>query len=345
MGFTASYVLSLGSRARQADGCIWQKEATWIRGPARSWGASTSETGKTLFIDLHSKFHDQTRRGLCCGAISCARLPLGWVLLGHTASGNCHQPSSHMGLGSHSSWGYDSVPSSGMGKAGCSRSSKTTPLRTRIRPICLPLSSLVSVPQLDSADEQSRWLGYYLGTAVMNSVCQDLELVLIKLPPSPSLSGFQYWALHIPLQFMWWEIRVGAPMKWPTMLREAGCPSWVISLWRNQRLCVVLCYTGKMQLMYSCFSYSSNLVCLGLWAIGGVSASPLCSRIPSVLSCTWIDISSSCEKEQSEEWPMSPSWWHYSKSSFLNSQHFLLYFLVLIFKKALCQPALVTYFR
>lgn len=186
---------------------------------------------------------------------------------------------------------------------------------------------------------------YYLGAAVMNSACQGLELVLTKLPSSPSLSGFQYWALHIPLPFVWWEIRVGAPMKWPTMLREAGCPSWAPSLWRNQRLCVVLCCSGEVQLMCSCFSYSSNLACLGLWGIGGVSASPLCSRIPSVLSCTCIDISSSCEEEQSEEWPMSPSWWHHSKSSFLNSQHFLLYFLVLIFKKALFQPALVTYVR
>lgn len=31
----------------------------------------------------------------------------------------------------------------------------------------------------------------------MNSVCQDHGLVLAKLPPSPSQSGFQYWALHI----------------------------------------------------------------------------------------------------------------------------------------------------
>lgn len=96
-----------------------------------------------------------------------------------------------------------------------------------------------------------------------------------------------------PYTFVWWEIRVGAPLKWPTLhrpMREAGCPPGVLCLWRNQRLWVMLCYAAEMQLMCSSFFYPSNLVGLGLWGIGGVSASPLCSRVPSVLSCTWIDI-------------------------------------------------------
>ena len=43
---------------------------------------------------------------------------------------------------------------------------------------------------------------------------------------------------------------------------------------------------------------------------GHCSASPPCSRIPSVVFRSWILFScSSCEGEWSEEWPMLPSWW------------------------------------
>lgn len=219
-----------------------------------------------------------------------------------------------------------------MCKPDCSRSSKTTPLRTRIRPICIPLSSPVSVPQLDSADEQRHWLGLLLGHRRYELRLPRSWAGSCKANPFSITVRFSVLGPTHSIAIRVVRDQSRGSMKWPTMLREAGCPPWVLSLWRNQRLCVVLYCPGEMQLMCSCSSYPSNPVCLGLWGIRGVSAAPLCSRIPLVLSCTWIDISSSCEGEQSQEWPMSPSWWHHSKSSFLNSQHFLLYFLVLIKK-------------
>lgn len=53
-------------------------------------------------------------------------------------------------------------------------------------------------------------------------------------------------------------------------------------------------------------------VCLGLCCTGGTWASPSCSRIFSMASCSWIIVSCcSYAKEWRQEPPMSPSWWHH----------------------------------
>lgn len=83
------------------------------------------------------------------------------------------------------------------------------------------------------------------------------------------------WATQIPLQSPWCKIRVGPPIKLPTMLEQEmalavphskfsfltrGCGGLV------EPLCVLLHCPGEgvMWLMCSHFSYASNAVCLGL---------------------------------------------------------------------------------
>lgn len=44
-----------------------------------------------------------------------------------------------------------------------------------------------------------------------------------------------------------------------------------------------------------------HAVCLGLWGAGGIQAPLLHSRILSVVSCFWTNVSHSCEGEQIQE--------------------------------------------
>ena len=119
----------------------------------------------------------------------------------------------------HSGWGCDSAPWVGVGKQGY-RADKIPRLRIQIRQICTLLSSLVRVHlQLHSADEQSCWLGLLLGhcryeLSLPRSVCW-----LLQTPPHFSVS------VRFPVQSPWYEIRVQAPVKWPTML----CGGWLSS--------------------------------------------------------------------------------------------------------------------
>lgn len=151
---------------------------------------------------------------------------LAWVRLGHTASRSCHQPSCQMGL--------EVIAGRAMTQyldLACANQTVLGPAKLLLwehesgpsashwvpRSVCPSL-----ILQMSNA---TGW-DYYLGTADMNSDCPDHGLVLAKLTPSPSQSGFQYWALHIPLQFVWWEIRVGAlwsgPQCWGRLVVHLG---------------------------------------------------------------------------------------------------------------------------
>lgn len=62
-----------------------------------------------------------------------------------------------------------------------------------------------------------------------------------------------------------------------------------------------------------CTPWPSDAICLGLCGSGGASASSLCSRILSVVSCpcwTRIVVGCSCEGEPSQEGLTSPWWCH-----------------------------------
>lgn len=124
----------------------------------------------------------------------------------------------------HEGWGCDSTPCLGIGKPG-SRAGKAPHLRTWIKQICTPPSSLgQSVPLTWSADEQNCLLGLLLGTVGINSVCQDPGAGCCKfLSHSPTSQIPSVWELQIPLQSPWCKIRVGVPRNQPTVLREAGC--------------------------------------------------------------------------------------------------------------------------
>lgn len=98
----------------------------------------------------------------------------------------------------HSMYGSDSAPCLSMHKLG-SRASKTLCLRIQFRHICTLLSSWVRVhPQLGSVGKQSCCLGLLLGTASMNSVCQDpctgcckpIPLVTFRFPVAEPYTFF-----------------------------------------------------------------------------------------------------------------------------------------------------------
>lgn len=87
----------------------------------------------------------------------------------------------------YSRWGYNPAPCLGLGKPR-SRVDKTLYLRIQIRHIRSLLRSLVrACPKLGSADKQAIGWDCYLGTAVMDSVCQDHCAACCK-PLYPSLS-------------------------------------------------------------------------------------------------------------------------------------------------------------
>lgn len=97
-------------------------------------------------------------------------------------------------------------------------------------------------------------------------------------PPSPPLG------CHFPLE----------------ELEAQERPLWVVLLWAGG---------GTMCSMGSCFSHSSNTVCLGLPDAGGLQPHPCVLRY---VSCSLADVRCSPEGKQSQEWLMSPSWWHHS---------------------------------
>ena len=114
------------------------------------------------------------------------------------------------------------------------------------------------------------------------------------------------------------KIRIGPPTKQPTMLGEADCP-FLDSLFSLEELeaqgshqHVVLGWPGKGAVWSTCshFSYTSKAVCL-VWGAGGCVNLTSCSRILSVVSCSWILVSCSCEGRMKGGMTMSSfSWCH-----------------------------------
>lgn len=122
------------------------------------------------------------------------------------------------------------------------------------------------------------------------------------------------WAPQTPLQSPWCEIRVGAPAKWPTVLGGLGAPWVLFSHWGTWRLRGELsaCWgRGNAANVYRLL-LPSNAVCLGLWGAGGCFSLTPCSRILLVVSCSWIDVTYSCEGERGQDRPMSTLWWRHS---------------------------------
>ena len=153
----------------------------------------------------------------------------------------------------------------------------------------------------------SGW-GYYLDTVGMDLVWQDSRTGCCKLLPAfPTQSDSLADSPAIP---MGWDQSSGSPI-----MGSAGCSSWVLfSHWRNQRVRGKLsawCCTGLRE--GKCGQYV-DAVYFDLCSAGGrfTLPLPLCSRILSVVSCSWRTGSfSSCEEEWSQEWPMLPTWWRH----------------------------------
>ena len=142
---------------------------------------------------------------------------LAWVPLGHTASRSCLHPFWPDGVEVDGTviqllvWAYVNwalglakllIWGSKLGKSA---------------PHWVPRSECT--PDLVLQMSKATGWDYYLGTAGMNLVCQDRVLVVAS--PSPLLHHSQIpscWAPQIPLQSLWYKIRVGTPIKWPTML-------------------------------------------------------------------------------------------------------------------------------
>ena len=185
-----------------------------------------------------------------------------------------------------------------MGKPG-SGASKTPHLRIPMRQIfTIRFSWSECVPDLVLQANKAAGQDYYLGSAGRNSVSK------IQVPgvanPSLLLCHGQIprgWVSQIPLWSPLCEIRIGAPIKWPTMLGETRClPGFSFPTGGTRGSGQTsLAWGGAVWSACSCSSYPSSAVCLGLCDAGGASASPLCSTILSVVSCSWIDVNCSCE--------------------------------------------------
>lgn len=134
-----------------------------------------------------------------------------------------------MGLGDtcHGGWGCAFASFLSMSKWS-SKAGKTPCLRTQIRQIDNPSSFLVKVQHwLGSVCEQRQWVGLLFRHCGYEFVCQDLCAGYCKsLPTSLSPSESEGWALQIPLQSLWCEIRVGVAT---VQTRNAG-ESWLSHL-------------------------------------------------------------------------------------------------------------------
>lgn len=134
-----------------------------------------------------------------------------------------------------------------------------------MRHICIPSSSLVTLcPHLVQHRSKVTGWDYFLGTAGVNSVCQD-KLIVKHLPTTDS----QRLSLKIPCSPNIMKSEWGSHKVTPVL---SVYPAWVLfSPWKNQRLredlSIQYCAGpggGAVQLICSCFSYPSNAVCLGL---------------------------------------------------------------------------------
>lgn len=154
---------------------------------------------------------------VCFMEFSTFLLPLTQVPLDCTVSRSCSLPFWSDGPEDtvHRGWGCDSAPCLWVGKLGSKRAGKTPHLRIQMRQVYTPLSFLVRVfLQLGSALSKATGWHYYLSTTSVNLICQDL--CCKPLPPSSQISSG--WVQQRPLQFLWSNIRVEAPIRQPTML-------------------------------------------------------------------------------------------------------------------------------
>lgn len=159
---------------------------------------------------------------------------------------------------------------------------------------------------------------FYLGTVGMNSVCQVQVLAILR-PSTSLLCHDSQWSSPTDSLAVWGKIKERAPTKWHTVLGVGvGCPPWIpLAHWRTWRLrgdpSTWIHWPpgeGTIISMCNCFSHLA-IQRHGLHDARGALASPLYSRIFSVMSCSWMVISYSHQREQSQEWPMSPSLWYY----------------------------------
>lgn len=81
---------------------------------------------------------------------------------------------------------------------------------------------------------------------------------------------------------------------------------------QGRPLCMEVCCSGResMGSTCSCFSYLLMQSVLISEVQEVALDSPPCSRILSVVSYCWVVVSCSCDREQSQEWPISLSWCH-----------------------------------
>lgn len=119
---------------------------------------------------------------------------------------------------------------------------------------------------------------YYLGTADMNSASQDLRAGCCSALASSLSHSHLHWLspADFPASPIVGDQSMGSHRLTPVMgehwlSRLSSC--FVLEEPETQGRClrVVLCWAsrGAMKLNCSCFSYSSNAICLGLWGSRG----------------------------------------------------------------------------
>lgn len=191
----------------------------------------------------------------------------------------------------------DLAPCLGVGRLGF-RARKIPHLRIQIRHICIPPRSLIRLhPHFDSADEQRCWLRLLLRHCRYELSLLGYECWLLQAP-SHFLSHSQIlsdWAHRLPYNSLSvrseWGLPQSDPQYWG-MVVCSGCSSlirWTRGLGETS-LHGMHCPEGGA--MPSVCSYFSNAICSHLRGAGGASASPPCSRVLSVVFCSWIDVSS-----------------------------------------------------
>ena len=128
--------------------------------------------------------------------------------------------------------------------------------------------------------------------------CANVQVLVVA-----SLSSLLYhhqisssWTLQIPLQPIWGKTREVAPVKWLTMLREAGClPGFSFPPVVSHRLrgdlttwyFDGLCERQEIQHVATALPFiKQSVLVYVVW--DGASASTTCSRVLSVVSCLRI---------------------------------------------------------
>lgn len=113
------------------------------------------------------------------------------------------------------------------------------------------------------------------------------------------------WALQIILQSLWYEIRIRAPTKWPKCLWRLvvisgfSFPTRGTEVLGKTSLCGDSLSCGRDNVANIChFPHQVRMQSHLVYKVQGCSSASLpCSRILSVVSCSWIDVSCSCESE------------------------------------------------